>query len=111
MAEWTAFGNESDFDPYYHQGSVKTQGNKVKVWIIFNFFKPQMNEPNSYYKSVKFLQEIDCYNKTHRTLFLSTYRQAMGRGTALSKTNTPNVEWTPVHPDSIGKLVIDITCK
>jgi hypothetical protein len=114
MAEWVLYSVSSytSLSAYYDPDSVKVRGHMVKVWIIYDFTKPEGDAyAGERYSSIKNQVEIDCYDERNRLTYISHYSGRMGFGKVMSSYNIPNGEFSPTVPDTVMSSLSDIVCK
>jgi len=114
MAEWIKATTDTDkeFVVFYDPTTIrKKSGNKVKMWIMYDYQKLQ-GKAGVRSMSTKVQQEYDCKEEQIRMIYFSTHTKNMGRGEiVLSRSTEKLVGWAPVAPGSINKRVLTIACK
>lgn len=111
MAEWVFIGTTEDQSStiYGDPATRRRAGDVVKVWILTNYAKPRKS-PNGFYTSAKIQKNVDCKEERMRNLALVAYKGAMGIGDIDGSENTPNSDWSPVVPDSLGESISQWAC-
>ena len=79
MAEWELIDGGKVFDTYFDATSIKKDGSKAKMWVIWDYKTPQkdLNQP---YLSVLDKSVYDCKNETNKTLTRVFYTNNMRQG-------------------------------
>lgn len=111
MAEWDLVNKGTVFDVYVDASSIKKDGNKAKMWVIWDFKTPQkdMGQP---YLSILDKSVYDCKNETNKTLIRVFYTNNMREGEAvlrLEYADNESKERTIV-PDTIGEIEWKAAC-
>jgi hypothetical protein len=111
-AEWTRAGSASEgYTQYIDESSIRRNSTVVKVWVLYDFHKPQTDGPyGSAYLSVKAQEQLDCTNELSLSLYISFHSGHMGAGQVLH-THSPKDQWTPVPPDSMIANLWNVLCR
>jgi hypothetical protein len=97
-AEWVSYGQSETGAYYFDRGSVRTEGDRKRVWRLF-----ALREPQGGVQSGKALVEIQCKAGTFRYLRTMYYSGPMGQGRYVGGAKEQASE--PVTPGSmIGEL-------
>lgn len=112
MAEWTLIGGSDSSDLYADFNSVQKNGNKVKMWILYDYKQPVKDTTGVESLSLVTLDEFDCVNVTSRALSISRYTGNMQKGTMISKSDYGVGESTHeiIVPNTIGKTTWIFAC-
>jgi hypothetical protein len=109
-AEWTLIGPSGGseakyFVTYADYATIRKTGNKVKMWVLFNYPTAQSAPQGKTYLSQKSHEEYDCKEETERTLYLVFLSGPMGTGDPISTTDSLGVKPSPVVPRSVGEAL------
>jgi hypothetical protein len=110
MAEWTwaSGGQNGDLSVYVNFSSIRKNGNKVKMWALYDYKTIKNTGPKSYLSSTA-QSEYDCSEETSGNIAVVDYESNMGNGLVVYSTNL-NYESTPIAPDSVGEVLFKIAC-
>jgi hypothetical protein len=110
MAEWVKGGGDAEntFDVYYDPTTIRKSGNKVKMWVLFDYKVAQKNA-GKLLLSIKGQSEYECKEEQIRVIYEAQYSKNMGTGQLVSSFSDPN-DWIPVMPESIDKEMWKIAC-
>ena len=120
-AEWTKFGDTSDYSDttYIDRQSIQKTGDKLKIWVLTDFKEiqslPVANSP--LYLSQVVYQEIDCQERTIKQIELVYFSGNMRSGTPVllisqdeilrsSQGGAPSF----ISPGSKGEVIYKIAC-
>ncbi len=109
MAEWVAIGTADGTIYYANPNTIRKSGNKVKMWMLFDFNAVRETEGDKYLSS-KAQYEYDCKEEQKRILYFSWHSENMGRGDVVYIADEPKKNWRPVAPESISKSLWKIAC-
>lgn len=110
-AEWVALpggGDDSGLAVYVDPGTIRSKGDLVKMWSLFNYTTIQTNV-SAPYSSYKAQNEYDCTEKRSRLLAIAFFSGQMGRGQPIHSDSAGD-EWNPVAPESIGRSLWKRAC-
>jgi hypothetical protein len=65
---------------------------------------------NSFYVSVRQLQQFNCGEERSRILNATWFSSNMGKGTVID-TLTKEGQWNPLPPGSVGRRLMEVICK
>jgi hypothetical protein len=113
MAEWGAGwvrvgSSGGDITPYVNPATILRDGDKVKVWYMYDF-KTVQESAGDRFMSSTFQGEFDCKEAQNRILAFSWYSEKMGGGNIVYNETVP-AEWKPVFPDSTEDAVSKYAC-
>ena len=110
-AEWLKVGKSADdgFDYYADPATIHREGDKVNMWIVFDYKTPQVVSDKRFLSS-KLQFEYDCKNKRVRNLYATVHAENMGNGNAVASVNLPAAEGEPVSPGNIQEGFWKIAC-
>lgn len=118
MAEWvllevhadsTNSKSDKSFVLYADPASIRKKGDKVKLWVLYDFRKP-VTMYNKTFMSIKTQWEIDC-KEEESTILYSLYSSLdMGGGEIVFDADTSGKKATPVVPDSLEESVFEYAC-
>lgn len=110
--DWFEVGEDEDgTSNYVDQQSIQRAGNKVKVWVLYDFKSGQLiGSSKISYLSLLAKVEYDCFEYTQRKLDAYLYSGNMGNGDIiLSETNITKPT-RPVLPKSASASQLEISC-
>ena len=109
LAEWTYTGGGGlNYDIYVDYGSIRKNGNKVKMWEMSNF-KTLQEAGGIKYLSTVSQYEYDCQEETMGQTAIIAYEGNMGV-TPISHDEFVRVKPAPVPPNSIATIMWKIAC-
>ena len=109
-AEWTeiASSSASEGTPvvvYADYTTIRKRGDKVKMWVLFNYPTAQRGLLGKTYLSQTRQVEYDCKEETAKTLYQVLVSGPMGTGDPVSTINSPEERPSPVVPSSFGEAL------
>lgn len=107
-AEWTIVSGSHEFLSYMDMGTIRRNGNFVKIWGLLDHFK-EKTQGTIVYLSEKTLEEYDCKEERYRTVAYVQLRGKMGTGTVVGH-NSDIGKWIPISPDSVAQTWWKIAC-
>jgi hypothetical protein len=109
-AEWVAVdGNEeAGVTIYADPGTIRRNGNLVKVWHLNDFKTVQIVKGNPYL-SIKAQHQYDCTGDRERILALTKFSGNMGTGKVVYKDSNEG-KWRPVAPGSVSYDLEKLAC-
>ena len=107
-AEWTSVGASAVYIAYVDKGTIRRNGNFVKMWDMSDYKTVQTVAGDSHLSS-KDQQEYDCKEEKVRLLAFTNFSGQMGSGKAVY-ANIDGGKWSPIAPGSIGELLWKIAC-
>jgi hypothetical protein len=109
LAEWTFTGGGGlNYDLYVDYGSIRKNGNKVKMWEMQNF-KTLQEAGGVKYLSAASQYEYDCQEETMGQIAIIAYEENMAV-TSVSHDEFVRVKTSPVPPNSIAMFMWKIAC-
>ncbi len=112
MAEWvyvTETKKEEEkadgFIAYADPASIRKTGNRVKMWVMYDYYRVRKLG----IISARHKEEFDCEKKQMRQLFLSAHSVHMTDGETVFIRNVRD-DWELVPPDSVGGAVLAFAC-
>ncbi len=109
FAEWTYIVSSDSFDSYVDMKTIRTKGNKAKMWNLFDYKTAQRTAENNEYWSARGIDEYDCTDGTSRTLSVSFLSGKMNTGQVVFKYDTKD-EFHEIPPGSIIEHLFKIAC-
>lgn len=111
-ADWKLVSrNSTDDATYIDMSTLRKTGPTVKVWILYDFKSPQLPVGHSQpLFSMQTQYELDCFNESVRTLWVTSYSENMGRGKVLV-SGDPNGKSMPIPPRSVMSSVFNSACR
>jgi len=107
MAEWIYVSSNKAGDEFYlDYGTKRVNGNIVKIWgrAVYK----EVSLYGDY--SVKTQEEYDCGNETSRLIYSAFYIDRDSNKQS-SSGNSTSLDWEPIMPDSVGKVIFQSVCK
>ena len=109
MAEWATVGTFYGDNYYYDTQSIVRNGNKVKMWSLFDY-KAVQTDLEKGYLSILQHNEYDCDNKTSNLLDVSLYAQNMGVGEVVIHEANMQGDPTSIAPNTIQDVFWKKAC-
>jgi hypothetical protein len=112
LAEWTLLesaGSEDGFDVYVETKSIRRDGNKVKMWNMYDYKKVKV-DVKSYLASVSHV-EYDCKEETLKLLDLFWYTGNMGQGVPVFSNTNIKKDPISIMPETIHESLFNIACR
>jgi hypothetical protein len=110
-AEWMSVSkNESGTTVYVDPGTIRRNGNLVKVWELDDNETIRTSAAGISYLSLKVQSEYDCAEEQRRILASYGYSGQMGTGEIVFSRPDPG-KWAPVIPGSVGQSAWVFACK
>lgn len=110
MAEWESHRSADDgMTLYTNPSTIRKNGDRVKMWALFDYKKSEIIDKNKRYLSSKSQFEFDCKEEQARTLSISNFSGNMGGGKAVDSHNN-KTEWIPVPPESLIEFLWKYAC-
>lgn len=110
-AEWTPLTEGDSVYLYVDKSTIRKRGNIIKFWTMADRKSPKKRPDGREYRSAASLEEYNCEGEQARTIALTLYSQAMGKGEVVGSSNTPYAEWEPVVPGSLGMTMLKFACE
>ena len=107
-AEWTVASGDDEVIQYVDKGSIRRNGNLVKMLDLIDFKTVQTVSGDSYL-SDKAQSEYDCKEEKRRILTFTWFGGKMGTGKVVYSDSDPR-KWKPVSPDSFGATLWKMAC-
>lgn len=111
FAEWTLIesaSSEDGFDVYVNTESKRRDGDKVKMWSMYDYKKVKV-DVKSYLASVSHV-EYDCKEETLRLLDLFWYTGNMGQGQPVFSNTNIKKDPISIIPETIHESLFNIAC-
>ena len=111
LAEWTKVTKDSKGSStlYVDIQSIRKNGNKVKMWTLFDY-KTVQTSANVRFLSSLNRGEYDCSEETRRSLDFYWYSGNMKTGAIVYSAPHQTVQPKAVVPDSIDKHLLEVAC-
>ena len=111
-AEWVAVGENVELDTIYVDiETIRRNGELAEVWVMTDSkLAKRFLETNSFYLSVRQLQQFNCGEERTRILNATWFSSNMGKGTVID-TLTKEGQWNPLPPGSVGRRLMEVICK
>ena len=105
-ADWEEIGgNDSGTVFFVDRSSIRAVGNKMQVWVMFDYSKNRTKKE----RSTKELWKFDCNNQKSFTASWTNYSPD---GTAI-KSDAPmeyEFKYEPVVPGTFGETAMNVAC-
>ena len=110
FAEWVPVGGneEAGATVYADPGTIRRNGNLVKVWHLNDFKAVQIAQGTSYL-SIKAQHQYDCTGNRERILALTKFSGNMGSGKVVYKDSHEG-KWKPIAPGSVSHDLGKLAC-
>jgi hypothetical protein len=111
LAEWTLIesaNGEDGFDVYVDTQSMRRDGDKVKMWNMYDYKKVKV-DVKRYMASISRV-EYDCKEETLRLLDLFWYTGNMGKGEPVFSNTNIKKESISIMPETIHEALFNIAC-
>lgn len=111
-ADWAAIGDNVDLDTIYVDiETIRLKGELAEVWVLTDSkLAKRFLGTNSFYLSVRQLQQFNCGEERSRILNATWFSSNMGKG-AVIDTLTKEGQWNPLPPGSVGRRLMEVICK
>ena len=90
--------------------TVRREGNRVKVWQLTNYPKPQNTPSGLEIFSLRTRYEFDCKDETSRMLAITAFPEQYARGKELGHEGESN-KWEHIAPRSTHSEILKKVCK
>ena len=109
-AEWVTVGGNDQIGmtTYVDPGTLRRDGNLVKMWQLNDFKTVQTVEGNSFL-SAKKQREFNCAEERTRILAATQFSGNMGTGKVVWRNSSEQM-WEPVVPESIVQTLWEFAC-
>lgn len=113
-ADWAYFGTAVVRDgvvmAYVNQSTIRRNGKRVTMWILYDAKTPRKFEDSTYLSSMG-QDEYDCETGQSRNLAVLLYSENRGHGSVVSKSSAPSSSWDPAPPDSMAGHLLKYACE
>lgn len=111
VAEWINVStDESGSSIYADPATIQKVGNRVKMWVLFDYRKATLDAGDRI-MSIRKHEEYDCKETQVRLLYISKHSGRFTEGKMVYLNDIPNNEWVPVAPDSILEDLWKYACR
>jgi len=110
MAEWVEVSLRGNFTTYADPATILRDGNRIKMWNLFDYNEVKTGGNNEKYMSQKSQNEYDCKEEQKRTLYFSFHSENMGRGELIYSDSNPT-KWVPIVLGSLGESLWRFACE
>jgi len=107
-AEWTMIGDGDNFILYVDTGTIRRNGDFVKMWSLVDLKTEEVVEGDSHLSRLV-QDEYDCKEEMTRILAMSVFSGNMRSGRTVY-TKSVIGKWRPVSPGSVGEGSYKIAC-
>jgi hypothetical protein len=109
---WTLVGGNLDSHlVYIDKSRTLKKGYKLQVWTLFNYAKFQQHPNGKLWQSLVVHEEIDCAERSSRSLATYLYEAMYGKGQVIDLSTDPDKGASIHPPESAGDRVIQFACK
>ncbi len=112
LAEWVYIGKTEKEEPstyYADPDTIRKSGNKVKMWILYDYTMAQTNATKPYL-SIKAGWKFDCKEEQIQILYELLFTENMGEGKLVRSLGLHNNNWRPVAPGAINAHLWKFAC-
>lgn len=106
MSEWDQIGSNENATVYIDRKTIRKSGDNIEIWTLLDF---KVNPRPAFWSGMMQL-EFNCRKNLARVLYLETYSEKMGRGTAMTSWDSPNEEWQPIVLGTLHNDVFESIC-
>ena len=111
VAEWFNIStDESGSSIYADPATIQKMGNRVKMWVLFDYRKARLDAVDRI-MSIKKHEEYDCKETQIRLLYISKHSGRFTEGNVIYLNDIPYNEWMPVVPGSILEDLWRYACR
>jgi len=111
VAEWINVStDESGSSIYADPATIQKVGNRVKMWVLFDYRKATLDAGDRI-MSIRKHEEYDCKETQVRLLYISKHSGRFTEGKMVYLNDIPNNEWVPVAPSSILEDLWKYACR
>ncbi len=107
-AEWTLSSESDDANLYVDKGTIRRNGNFVKMWSMADFKKMSIIGDISIASTIT-QSESDCKEEKLRVLAITFYMGRMGKERGVF-THSDDGKWVPISPGSSNETLWKIAC-
>ena len=107
-AEWVRVSESAEATVYADPGTIRRNGNLVKMWNLYDFETIQTNADSSFLSS-NGQGEYDCAEERRRGLAFAWFSGHMGHGKPVY-SNSDEQKWRPISPGSIDQTLWKFAC-
>ena len=114
---WSPAVSAKGMQAYVHAGMLRAENHKVRVWVLYDFSKPQADPygaPGVTFRSQEAYEEEDCANGSARTLQYTDFAGSMGAGATTYAFTLPSPTYGPPTyqlPGSVGMYLLKLVCE
>ncbi len=110
-AAWTDAGvNNELMAGYVDRDTITHTGYSVMMWNLLDFKTAQVAPSGELFWSTMSLYEFDCQKEERRLMAFSWRSGHMGLGTVVHTESTPSSKFTPVAPETVAAVMLQIAC-
>ncbi len=111
VAEWINVStDESGSSIYADPATIQKVGNRVKMWVLFDYRKATLDAGDRI-MSIRKHEEYDCKETQVRLLYISKHSGRFTEGKMVYLNDIPNNEWVPVAPGGILEDLWKYACR
>lgn len=110
-AVWTDAGvNNEVVAGYVDRDTITRTSYSVMMWDLLDFKTAHKTPSGELFWSTTSLYEFNCQKEERRLLAFSWHSGHMGIGTVVHTESTPSSKWTPVAPQTVAAVMLQIAC-
>lgn len=95
---------------YIDKTTIERTEGRSKVWSLWNHASDQLNVYEEPYRSVRFLNDYDCRNRTVRLIEIREYTEPLGQGRPLRVYRGEGLNERGVPRGSVGDEILQQVC-
>jgi hypothetical protein len=111
-AEWKLDGQADTFKAYIDYSRIKTEGQYISMWVLYDFNSPKSSSSGNQYLSETWKKVIDCQGSRLQSVAKYFYSEQMGKGAVVDSGNyqIKESDWQNPPPNSFNEGFIKIAC-
>ncbi len=106
-AGWSVLGESEDYTLYLDPGSLRRDGDTLRIWVLQDFKTPSRG---SGARSYRLLEQVDCKKGRVRILSSSLHAGAKATGEVLKAETMQDEAWRPAEPGTPAAYVLEEIC-
>ena len=111
IADWTNVStDENSFSIYADPASIKKVGNRIKMWVLFDYRKATYDGGNKV-MSIMRHEEYNCKDSQSRLLYISKHSGRFAEGKVVYLNDIPFNKWVSIVPGSRFEVLFRYACR
>lgn len=111
IAEWiNVSADENGFSIYADPTTVQKMGNRVKIWVLFDYRKATFDAGDKV-MSIRRHEEYNCTESQSRLLYISKHSGRFAEGKVVYLNDIPFNKWASVVPGSRLEDLLRYACR